>query len=45
MRVSRALPNLAARGKVIVHNQVTVNGAFEAPTPEQWLELDADSGA
>jgi dihydrofolate reductase len=31
-------------GKVIVHNQVTVNGAFEAPTPEHWLEFDADSG-
>ncbi|MGW1340600.1 dihydrofolate reductase family protein [Kribbella sp. NPDC002412] len=31
-------------GKVIVHNQITVNGAFEAPSPEEWLELDADSG-
>lgn len=31
-------------GKVIVKNQITVNGAFEAPTPEEWLELDADSG-
>jgi dihydrofolate reductase len=30
-------------GKVILHNQVTVNGAFEAPSPEEWLELDADS--
>ncbi|WP_086827960.1 dihydrofolate reductase family protein [Allokutzneria sp. NRRL B-24872] len=30
-------------GKVIVRNQVTVNGSFEAPTPEDWLELDADS--
>jgi dihydrofolate reductase len=30
-------------GKVIVHNQVTINGAFESPSPEQWLELDADS--
>lgn len=30
--------------KVVIHNQVTVNGAFEAPTPEDWLELDADSG-
>ena len=29
-------------GKVIVRNQVTVNGAFEAPSPEEWLELDAD---
>jgi dihydrofolate reductase len=31
-------------GKVIIHIQVTVNGAFEAPTPEEWLELDAASG-
>ena len=31
-------------GKVIIHNSVTVNGAFEAPTPDDWLELDADSG-
>lgn len=31
-------------GKVIIHNSVTVNGAFEAPTTDDWLELDADSG-
>jgi dihydrofolate reductase len=31
-------------GKLIIHNQITVNGAFESPTPEEWLELDADSG-
>lgn len=31
-------------GRVIVSNQVTANGSFEAPTPEEWLELDADSG-
>lgn len=31
-------------GKVIIHNSVTVNGAFESPTPEHWLELDPDSG-
>lgn len=30
-------------GKVILHNAVTVNGAFESPSPEDWLELDADS--
>jgi hypothetical protein len=30
-------------GRVIVSNQITVNGSFEAPTPEEWLELDADS--
>ncbi len=29
--------------KVIIHNSVTVNGAFEAPSHEEWLELDADS--
>lgn len=37
-------PSLTGMGKVIIHNQVTINGAFEAPTPEEWLELDADSG-
>ncbi|MDG4791766.1 dihydrofolate reductase family protein [Micromonospora sp. WMMD1102] len=31
-------------GKVIIHNSVSANSAFEAPTPENWLELDADSG-
>lgn len=31
-------------GQLIVHAQLTVNGAFEAPTPEQWLVLDPDSG-
>jgi len=31
-------------GRVIVHNAITVNGAFESPTPENWLELDTDSG-
>ena len=30
-------------GKLIVHNAVTINGAFEAPTPEEWLVLDDDS--
>jgi dihydrofolate reductase len=30
-------------GKLIVMNQVTVNGAFEAPTPDHWLVLDEDS--
>ena len=37
------VPSLGGMGKVIVRNQVTVNGAFEAPSPEEWLELDADS--
>ena len=31
-------------GKLIIHNAVTVNGAFESPTPEEWLEMDTDSG-
>jgi dihydrofolate reductase len=30
-------------GKLIVMNQITVNGAFEAPTPDDWLVLDDDS--
>lgn len=30
-------------GKVILHSAVTVNAAYEAPSPEQWLELDSDS--
>jgi dihydrofolate reductase len=30
-------------GRLIVHNAVTVNGAFEAPDPAKWLVLDADS--
>jgi dihydrofolate reductase len=31
-------------GKLIVMNQITINGAFEAPTPDEWLVLDDDSG-
>ena len=27
-------------GRLIVHNAVTVNGAFEAPDPDKWLVLD-----
>jgi len=30
-------------GKLIVMNQITVNGALEAPTPDSWLVLDEDS--
>jgi dihydrofolate reductase len=30
-------------GKLIIHNAVTINGAFEAPTPDEWLVLDDDS--
>jgi dihydrofolate reductase len=31
-------------GQLIVHNAVTVNGAFEAPSPDEWLVMDRDSG-
>jgi dihydrofolate reductase len=31
-------------GKLIVHNAVSVNAAFEAPDPEKWFVLDDDSG-
>ena len=31
-------------GEVIVRHQLTVNGAFEAPGPEEGPALDADSG-
>ena len=30
-------------GKLIVHNAVTINSAFEAPTPDDRLVLDEDS--
>lgn len=30
-------------GKLIGHAAVTVNGAFEAPSPEDWLTTDNDS--
>jgi dihydrofolate reductase len=30
-------------GRLVVNNAMTVNGAFEAPSPEEWLVLDADS--
>lgn len=29
--------------KLIVHNAVTINGAFESPAPDTWLTLDNDS--
>jgi dihydrofolate reductase len=31
-------------GQLIVHCQVTLNGAFDAPSPENWLVMDPDSG-
>jgi dihydrofolate reductase len=30
-------------GRLVINNAMTVNGAFEAPSPEEWLVLDADS--
>jgi dihydrofolate reductase len=33
----------APMGRLVVNNAVTVNGAFEAPSPEEWLVLDPDS--
>jgi dihydrofolate reductase len=30
-------------GRLVVNNAMTVNGAFEAPSPEEWLVLDPDS--
>ncbi len=30
-------------GRLMISNAMTVNGAFEAPSPEEWLVLDRDS--
>ncbi len=30
-------------GKLICHTAITVNGAFEAPAPDDWLSVDNDS--
>jgi dihydrofolate reductase len=30
-------------GRLIINNAMTVNGAFEAPSPDDWLVLDSDS--
>lgn len=30
-------------GKLIVHEYLSVNGAFESPDPATWMELDNDS--
>jgi dihydrofolate reductase len=30
-------------GRLMISNAMTVNGAFEAPSPEEWLVLDPDS--
>src|SRR5262245_40668365 len=29
-------------GKVILHSAISVNAAYDSPSPEHWLELDAD---
>jgi hypothetical protein len=29
--------------KLIVHEAMTINGAFESPAPDTWLELDNHS--
>jgi dihydrofolate reductase len=31
-------------GRLTITNTITVNGAFEAPSPDKWLVLDTDSG-
>jgi dihydrofolate reductase len=31
------------RGRLVINNAMTVNGAFEAPSPNEWLVLDPDS--
>ena len=30
-------------GRLVINNAMTVNGAFEAPSPDEWLVLDSDS--
>ena len=30
-------------GRLVVNNAMSVNGAFEAPSPDEWLVLDPDS--
>jgi dihydrofolate reductase len=29
--------------RLVINNAMTINGAFEAPSPEEWLVLDPDS--
>jgi dihydrofolate reductase len=29
--------------RLVINNAMTVNGAFEAPSPDEWLVLDPDS--
>jgi dihydrofolate reductase len=30
-------------GRLVINNAMTINGAFQAPSPEEWLVLDTDS--
>jgi dihydrofolate reductase len=30
-------------GRLVINNAMTVNGAFEAPSPDEWLVLDSES--
>jgi dihydrofolate reductase len=30
-------------GRLVINNAMMINGAFEAPSPEEWLVLDPDS--
>lgn len=30
--------------RLILQTVITLNGAFDSPAPDQWLELDSDSG-
>jgi hypothetical protein len=30
-------------GRLVINNAMSVNGAFEAPSPDEWLVLDPDS--
>jgi dihydrofolate reductase len=30
-------------GRLVINNAMTINGAFQAPSPEEWLVLDPDS--
>ena len=29
--------------RLVINNAMTINGAFEAPSPNEWLVLDPDS--
>jgi hypothetical protein len=31
--------------RLVINNAMTINGAFEAPSPDEWLVLDPDSNS